>query len=191
VASVYLRSKQRRAERASMTSAGNLNLVPLVDILTAVVFFSLLTYQGAALAALTSFDLSLPPVVITAEQATASTQQRDALNLLLAVRVEHDKLLVEHTGAGGFRKEIAGVQGASLDTLQSVMTEIRKRYPQNADVLVVPADDVAYDDLIHVLERLRVAAYSGISLGNRTRATQVSAGEVATPNRSAVTKVVR
>jgi hypothetical protein len=42
----------------------------------------------------------------------------------------------------------------------------------------VPGDDVAYDDLIHVLERLRIAAYSGISLGNRTRATQVSTGDV-------------
>ena len=177
MASVYLRSKQRRAERAPLTNAGNINLVPLVDILTSVVFFSLLTYQGAALAALTSFDLALPPVVITAQQAAASAQQRDALNLLLAVRVEHDKLLVEHTGQGGFRKEIPGVQGASLDSLQSIMTEIRKQYPQNADVLVVPADDVAYDDLIHVLERLRIASYSGISLGNRTRATQVAAIE--------------
>jgi biopolymer transport protein ExbD len=176
VASVYLRSKQRRAERASLTDAGHLNLVPLVDILTSVVFFSLLTYQGAALAALTSYDLTLPPVVITAQQAAASTP-KDALNLLLAVRIDHDKLLVEHTGEGGFRKEIAGVQGASLDTLQSVMTEIRRRYPQNADVLVVPADDVAYDDLIHVLERLRVASFSAISLGNRTRATQVAAVE--------------
>jgi biopolymer transport protein ExbD len=175
VASVYFRSKQRRAERASLTDAGNLNLVPLIDVLTSVVFFSLLTYQGAALAALTSYDLTLPPVVITAQQAASAPQ--NALNLLLAVRVDRDKLLVEHTGEGGFRKEIAGVQGASLDTLQSVMTEIRRRYPQNADVLVVPADDVAYDDLIHVLERLRVASFSGISLGNRTRATQVAAVE--------------
>jgi len=177
VASVYLRSRQRRAERASLTDAGNLNLVPLVDILTSVVFFSLLTYQGEALAALTSYDLSLPPVVITADQASSAAQQREALNLLLAVRVERKKLLVEHSGQGGFRKEIAGVQGAALDTLQSVMTEIRRRYPQNADVLVVPADDVPYDDLIHVLERLRVASYSGISLGNRTRSTQIAAVE--------------
>ena len=177
MASVYLRSRQRRAERASLTDAGNLNLVPLVDILTSVVFFSLLTYQGASLAALTSYDLSLPPVVITAEQASSAAQQREALNLLLAVRVESSKLFVEHSGQGGFRKEIAGVQGAALDTLQSVMTEIRRRYPQNADVLVVPADDVAYDDLIHVLERLRVASYSGISLGNRTRSAQIAAVE--------------
>ena len=177
MASVYLRSKQRRSERASLTDAGNLNLVPLVDILTAVVFFSLLTYQGAALAALTSYDLSLPPVVVTADQASSAAQQREALNLLLAVRVEPRKLLVEHSGQGGFRKEIAGVQGAALDTLQAVMTEIRRRYPQNADVLVVPADDVAYDDLIHVLERLRVASYSGISLGNRSRSAQIAAVE--------------
>jgi biopolymer transport protein ExbD len=183
VASVYLRSKQRRAERASLTFAGNLNLVPLVDILTSVVFFSLLTYQGAALAALTSYELTLPPVVITAEQASASTSQ-NALNLLLAVRVDRDKLLVEHTGEGGFRKEIAGVQGASLDTLQSVMSQIRRLYPQNADVLVVPADDVAYDDLIHVLERLRIASFSGISLGNRTRVAQVAAAGSHTPGAS-------
>jgi len=177
VASIYLRSRQRRLERASLNDAGNLNLVPLVDILTSVVFFSLLTYQGASLAALTSYDLSLPPVVITAQQASSAAQQRDALNLLLAVRVEHNKLLVEHSGQGGFRKEIRGVKGAALDSLQSLMTDIRKQYPQNADVLVVPADDVAYDDLIHVLERLRVASYSGISLGNRSRATQIAAIE--------------
>ncbi len=175
MASVYFRSKQRRVERRSLTDAGNLNLVPLVDILTAVVFFGLLTYQGAALAALTAFELSLPPVVITAQQAATSAPQREALNLLLAVRLERDGILVEHTGEGGFRKEIAGVQAASLDTFQTVMSDIRRRYPQNADVLVVPADDVAYDDLVHVLERLRIAAYSGISLGNRTRATQVAA----------------
>lgn len=173
--SIYLRSKQRRTERAPMTHGGNLNLVPLVDILTAVVFFSLLTYQGAALAALTAFELALPPVVITAQQASAAAPDREALNLLLAVRVERGRMAVEHTGDGGFRREIRGVHAVALDTLQAVMTDIRRRYPQNADVLVVPADDVSYDDLIHVLERLRLAEYSEISLGNRARATEVAA----------------
>ena len=126
MATVYLRSKQRRIERASLTDAGNLNLVPLVDILTSVVFFSLLTYQGASLAALTAYDLTLPPVVITAEQASAGVPQKDAVNLLLAVRVERDKLMVEHTGEGGFRKEIAGVQGVALDSLQSVMSSMSR-----------------------------------------------------------------
>jgi len=36
-------------------------------------------------------------------------------------------------------------------------------------VLVIPSDDVAYDNIIHVLERLRLAGFTGISLGTRAR----------------------
>jgi biopolymer transport protein ExbD len=80
----------------------------------------------------------------------------------------------------GFSQTINGISGASLDSLEALMKDIRRQYPQNADVLVVPADDISYDDVIHVLERLKLATYTGISLGNRTRATQIaSAGEVA------------
>lgn len=161
-----------------MTAHGNINLVPLVDILTSIVFFSLLTYQGAALMALTSFDLALPPVVVsTPEQASRVRAERDALNLLLAVRVDNKKLTVEHTGGGGFRSEIDGLGASSLDQLQALMTQIARQYPQNHDVLVIPSDDVSYDNVIHVLERLKLARYSGISLGTRARvAARPSAG---------------
>jgi biopolymer transport protein ExbD len=173
------RSMQRRAERAPITAHGAINLVPLVDILTSIVFFSLLTYTGEAMAALTAYDLSLPPTVVTAQQAQSSAEQQK-LNLLLAVRIENGGLKIEHTGGGGFSQTIAGLSDASLDTLENVMKQIRAEYPQNADVLVAPSDEVSYDDVIRVLERLKLARYSGISLGNRTRSTQVaSAG--ATP----------
>ena len=171
--STYLRAKQRRAEQSQLHT-GNLNLVPLVDILTSVVFFSLLTYQGAALATLTSYDLTLPPVVVTAEQALASAPEQN-LTLLLAVRVQSGGLLVEHTGGGGFRQEIRGLDDAALDSLRAVMVGVRTQYPQNRDVLVVPDDDVLYDDVVRVLERLRLATFTGISLGNRARAMQVAA----------------
>ncbi len=177
MASLFHRSKQRRAERAPVTAHGNINLVPLVDILTSIVFFSLLTYQGAAMVALTSFDLALPPVVVTTPQQAASVKsEQDVLNLLLAVRVDNSKLTVEHSGGGGFRSEIPGIGPASLDQLQALMTQIAAQYPQNHDVLVIPSDDVSYDNVIHVLERLKRARYSGISLGTRARATQLSSG---------------
>jgi hypothetical protein len=60
-----------------------------------------------------------------------------------------------------------------------VMTQIRRKYPQNSDVLVVPADAVAYDNVIHVLERLRMSNFTGVSLGSRARVTRESGGEVA------------
>ena len=84
MASLFHRSRQRRAERAPLTAGGNLNLVPLIDVLTSIVFFSLLTYTGAAMAMLTSYDLLLPPTVITAESEPPKTGQ-EVLNLLLLV----------------------------------------------------------------------------------------------------------
>ncbi len=170
MASIFHRSKQRRAERAPVTHGGGINLVPLVDILTSIVFFSLLTYQGATMAALTSFDLTLPPVVVnTPEQLSKIKSEKDVLNLLLAVRVDNDKLTVEHSEQGGFHQVIQGLDKGSLDQLESLMTSIRNKYPQNADVTVIPADELSYANLVHVLERLKLSHFTGISLTTKAR----------------------
>lgn len=155
---------------------GNINLVPLVDILTSIVFFSLLTYQGATMAALTAFDLTLPPVVVsTPEQLSKIKSEKDVLNLLLAVRVDNDKLTVEHSEEGGFHQVIPGLNVQSLDQLQSLMTAIRSKYPQNADVTVIPADEVSYANIVHVLERLKLSHFTGISLTTKARGAATGA----------------
>jgi biopolymer transport protein ExbD len=176
VAQTYFhRMRLRRAERAVGTQHGGLNLVPLVDILTSIVFFSLLTYAGAALAALTSFDLNLPPsVVTTPEQARQIKSEKDVLNLLLAVRLYDDRLEIEHSAEGGFHKTITGTDAPALEEFETLMAGIRNRYPQNKDVLVLPADGIDYDRIVHVLERLKRARYSGIALGTRARNTPVT-----------------
>jgi biopolymer transport protein ExbD len=179
MASRYHKARQRRAERQPLTEGGNLNLVPLVDILTSIVFFSLITYSGAALAMLSAFDLTLPPVVVTGEQARASAPENQ-LNLVLAVRVRSNGFLVEHSGAGdqgqqGFSREIRGTGPEALDQLQTLMTQIRQQYSANEDVTVVPDDEVLYDNVIQVLTRLRAANFTNIALSNRARGgTQVA-----------------
>ncbi|HLB09243.1 MAG TPA: biopolymer transporter ExbD [Gemmatimonadaceae bacterium] len=151
-------------------ASGNINLVPLVDILTAIVFFSLLTYQGATMAALTAFDLTLPPVVVTTpEQLSRIKSEKDVLNLLLAVRVDNDKLTIDHSEEGGFHQVIEGLDKPSLDQLEALMTSIRNKYPQNADVTVIPADEVSYANVVHVLERLKLSHFTGISLTTKAR----------------------
>ena len=175
MASLFHRSRQRRAERAPVTAHGNINLVPLVDILTSIVFFSLLTYQGATMLALTSFDLSLPPIVVNSpEQAAKAGGQQ--LTLLIAVRVDPDKLTVEHTEEGGFHQVIPGLDSTSLNTLQALMTQIHQKFPQNNDVTVIPSDQVSYANVIHVLERLKMANFSGISLSTHARAATPAPG---------------
>ena len=156
-----------------MTAHGSINLVPLVDILTAIVFFSLLTYTGAVMAQLTAYDLMLPPVVITGQGATNPPD--DPLNLLLAVRIENGGFQVEHSEEGGFRQRINGTDSTALNQLQGLMTQIRQKYKQNSDVLVVPSDEISYDDVIKVLERMRLSQFTGVSLGSRARG-QVAAG---------------
>ena len=178
----FHKSRQRRAERQPLTEHGNLNLVPLVDILTSIVFFSLATYTGAALAALTAFDLSLPPTVVTAPQANVSGTPPN-LNLLLAVRVNTDGLQVEHSGGGGFQQRIAGLGDQSMAELRDVLTRIRRTYPDNADILVIPDDAVSYDNLVKVLDQARASDYRSISLGNRARQSQVATRAPATGGR--------
>src|SRR5918997_222437 len=129
----FHKSGQGRAGREPLTAHGNINLVPLVDILTSIVFFSLLTYTGAAMAALTSFDLALPPTVVTSPSEVQNPNR--LLNLLLAVRVDADKLQVEHSE--GLRQQINGRANPSLDQLETLMRQVRQQYPQNSDVLVV------------------------------------------------------
>jgi biopolymer transport protein ExbD len=171
MASVFHRVKLRRKERAPVTAHGNINLVPLVDILTSIVFFSLLTYQGSAMAALTAYDLSLPPVVInTPEELNRRRNEEELLNLLVTLRIEPDKLVLSHSAQGGVTREIRGLGDASLDTLMSLMRTIRAQYPANRDITVVPADQIAYDDIIRTLERVRYAGYEGISLASKARA---------------------
>ena len=173
MASRFHKSRQRRAEREPLTAHGSLNLVPLVDILTSIVFFSLLTYTGAAMAMLTAFDLVLPPAVVTAEQ-TKTPGKDEGLNLLLAVKIQGDRIRVEHSEQGGFVQDIQGFSDQSLEQLQALMQQIHGQYPDNDHVLVVPDDATSYDDIIKVLDRLRLARFGEISLGSRARATQVA-----------------
>lgn len=169
MASTYFhRTRLRRKAHKGLHDEA-INLVPLVDILTSIVFFSLLTYAGSALAALTSFDLTLPPTVIENPEQGATFDEKDVLKLLLAVRVYEDRMEIEHSARGGFHRKIEGIVGVSLDTLEREMRAIRDQFPDNRDVLVVPADGVSYDNVVNVLERLKRARFSAIALGTRSR----------------------
>lgn len=151
----------------------DVNLVPLVDMFVSVLFFVLLTYSGAT-AFLFSYNLELPPV-LEAEQETQGPNDVK-IDQLLTVRLEPDGILVERGGAGGtFRQEIPNLDSASFVQLQQVMAGQRDDYPADAQVLVIPSDASSYDDIIHVLERLQMAEFPLIALGQRSRA-QVAAG---------------
>ena len=175
MASRFHKFRARQLEREPLTAHGRINLVPLVDILTAIVFFSLLTYTGAVMTNLTAFDLALPPVVVTA-QTNTSGNQPDTTTLILAVGIKQSGVRVEHSNGGAtpFAQDIPGLTTASLDTLEATLKAIKQQFPDNDAVMVVPDDDVAYDDIVHVLERVKLANYPKISLSSAARSMQVA-----------------
>lgn len=159
-------AKQRRAERSAVAATG-LNLIPLVDVLVSILFFTLLTYTGAT-SLLTAFDLRLPPTVVTEQQRPNPGDQQ--LTLLMTVRIEENGLVLAHTGGDGrFRREWRGITPETLDDFQRAAEEVRAEYPENDDVTIIPEDATTYDNVIGVLERLRLAGYPALSLTARSR----------------------
>jgi biopolymer transport protein ExbD len=163
MSSLLHRARRRRAEREPTTEGARINLVPLVDILTSIVFFSLLTY-GGAVSALVAFDVVASPAARTAAPGGGA----GAPALAVSVRVDRDRVVVRHDDA-----EVVidhAITDASLDRLQAVMRELAARSPAGVSATVLPADDVAYDTVVRVLERLRGADVRPLSLGARPRA---------------------
>ena len=69
---------------------------------------------------------------------------------------------------------IAGLDSAALNTLQDTLVSIKSQFPTADQVMVVPDDDVVYDDIVHVLERVKLAKFPKISLTSTARSMQVA-----------------
>jgi biopolymer transport protein ExbD len=174
MASRFHRLRARQAEREPLTAHGRINLVPLVDILTAIVFFSLLTYTGAVMTNLTAFDLALPPVVVTPTDAQVSAPVDSTI--LVAVGIKTGGLRVEGAGNGvqPFAQEFTGLTDTSLTQLRTMLTQIKEQYKNSDQIMVVPDDDVAYDDIVHVLEQVKQANFKKISLSSAARSMNLT-----------------
>jgi|SRR5437867_10952724 len=173
MASRFHRLRARQAEREPLTAHGRINLVPLVDILTAIVFFSLLTYTGAVMTNLTAFDLALPPVVVTQDQAVSAPT--DTINMMVAVGIKPGGLRIEGAGKDStFAQEIAGLSDTSLTQLRTMLIAIKDRYKNSDQIMVLPDDDVAYDDIVHVLEQVKQANFKKISLSSAARSMNLT-----------------
>ena len=160
------RRRARRTHRQPGNSSVNLNLVPLVDVLTSIVFFGLLTYTGVrALATLTAYDLAVAP----AARAPIGTSGASSTAPWLTLRVDRDGVSLSR-GGETVERRFEGFTPETLRRINRAVTEYGRGLPSDAGVSVIPADDLLYDDLIRVLDEVRAAGRSRIALGARPRA---------------------
>ncbi len=157
-------SRLRRRGVAQRPTEG-LNLVPLVDILTSIVFFSLLTYGGGAVL-LTSLDLAASAMDAPSDgpNATVGTPVR------LTVWVDSSGLRVEDIAAAGATRSRL-IAGLGDDALAELRRHVLAATPAEAPttVVVIPADDLSYQRLVEVLSAIRAAGEPQVALGGRPR----------------------
>ena len=158
----HSRLEARRRELAR--SHGALNLVPLVDILTAIVFFSLLSAVTNR-AALASFDLATPPAVSDASGTSSAPPSRPDI----VVRVDRGAFMVRYADQESVVHRRNAHDDASFAQLRDRLLQATQELGRAAVITVVPSDDVAYDDVVRVLEHVHQVKPAAVALGSRAR----------------------
>lgn len=158
-------ARSRYARRREFTRThGALNLIPLVDILTAIVFFSLLGAVSLR-SALASIDLVAPPAVAEAGEAGgASSPHPD-----LVIRVDRNQFVVRQGDRETVVARAHARDEASFAQLRQSLMRIAGVLGRPAVVTVVPSDDVSYDDVVRVLENVQRVKPAAVALGARAR----------------------
>ncbi|MGE5189202.1 MAG: ExbD/TolR family protein [Gemmatimonadota bacterium] len=120
-----------------------LNLVPMMDILTVLVIFLLIT---AVFTHITIMDLSIP----TQAGGTAV----NAPNFSIEVIVRKRGLEI----ANGSSVEAAIPKKDDkydLETLSTMLARLKARYPEKEDATVLMEPDIQYDYLIQIMDAIR------------------------------------
>ena len=155
--------RQIARRRPTGSGSASLNLVPLIDVLTSIVFFGLLTY--AASRSLAAFDLAVAP----SRGGSAATAGEEASPAAITLRVDRRGVTMTRAGESGERR-FDGFSDETLAKLNRAVAHQAGGTSSGANVSVIPADDLIYDDLIRVLDQVRMAGQSRIALGVRPRA---------------------
>ena len=125
-----------------MRKPTELLLVPMIDIFTVLVTFLLMT---AVFSRITIVELDLP-------SAASGPPSAPTFRLEVIVR----KQGLELTNGSALIAAIPKVEGAyDLKTLSELALSLKRDYPDANDASVLLEPDIAYDDLIQVMDAIR------------------------------------
>ena len=137
-----IRSRGRRN-----IETAELNITAFMNLMVILVPFLLIT---AVFSRLTILELNLPG---------SSTEPADPQDLTfqLEVIVRTDKIEVGDRNQGLLGVYPNGEDGYDFEALSEKLTEIKEGYPTKTDASILPESDIAYDTLVQVMDRVRIA----------------------------------
>jgi biopolymer transport protein ExbD len=137
----------RRAGRRHNEETAELNITAFMNLMVILVPFLLMT---AVFSRLAIIELNLPG------SSSEPANQQD-LTFQLEVTVRKDQIEVGDRNQGRFGVYKNSEDGYDFDALSEKLSDIKKRYPQKTDVAILLESDIAYDTLVQVMDRVRIA----------------------------------
>ena len=151
------RYKWRKKETLEMDIMELLNLTPMMDVLTVLVVFLLIT---AVFTSITIMDLNVP----------TNTGQAASAKPNFAIEVIVRKSGLEIANGSSVEAAIPKVDGKyDLAKLSEMLLSLKAKYPQKDDATVLMEPKVEYDYLVQVMEAVRgtgTPLFPKISIGD-------------------------
>jgi biopolymer transport protein TolR len=148
--SVSLPGGGRRTGRRASSAAGDLNLVPYIDLLTCMIAFLLITAGWAQVSSL------------QAKQRGGDGDEAAPASMKLTVLV----------GADGFNV-VAGVDRQILPRLErrldykalaAALSRVKREHPDKDDALVAPEDQIDFETVVETMDTVLGAGFPAVAL---------------------------
>ena len=124
----------------------DLNIVPMIDMMVILVFFLIFT---AVFSKTSILQLNLPS---NSQVVTPDLPK----GLKLEIIVRPDDIVVNDRNSGPL-KVIANIaSGYDLENLSLFMRQVKTQFPDMTDATMLLGPNVAYDDLVQVMDTVRV-----------------------------------
>lgn len=128
----------------------SLNLAPLIDMVTCLMFF-LLAFAGIIPVAM--IDAPLPKIASTAEEVKLANKQDNKLEV--TVDISPSAITVRDDG-GSIRSFSANEKGEfGFDDLHKYLVTLHSRKPKSHEITIIPSNAVTYETIILVMDAAR------------------------------------
>jgi biopolymer transport protein ExbD len=140
-----IRSRSRRGHHNTETA--ELNITAFMNLMVILVPFLLIT---AVFSRLVILELNLPG-------SSTEPAEEQELTFQLEVTVREGQIEVGDRNIGALGIYPNGIDGYDYEALSTKLSEIKKSYPEKTDAAILLESEIAYDTLVQVMDRVRIA----------------------------------
>lgn len=140
-------------------SGDDLEMTPIMNLFLILVPFLLVAAEFVNIAVL---DMSLPQLNTNAS-VTQTTTELPKQSILSTLEIDESGMQV-NSPTFTFPAIKKSASGYDYNTLKAQLTQIKQKFPEAADMVIAPQDQIKYDIVIQVMDRCREQGFPNISI---------------------------